>query len=145
MSTQQRTNAAIRALFLDVDGTLVGADDQISSGVRQALAAAQEKGCEIALSTGRTRFRIHSITDQLPPPPGYAVTSNGGVVSHLGTGEIVYRRLLPIPVALRVIQTIVDAGSEPYVYEDSDRPGIEGARVLFHPDLPIGPWADPPR
>jgi len=64
---------------------------------------------------------------------------------HLGSGETIYRHLLPVPIALKVIHAIVDAGSEPYVFEDSDRPGIEGSRVLFHPEKPVGDWAEIPR
>lgn len=137
--------AAIRALFIDIDGTLVTSEDRISPEVQRALRAVHEKGCAIALCTGRTRYRIQAVAQQLPPPLGYAITSNGGVVFHMGTRETVYRRLMPIPMALEVIHAIVEAGSEPYVFEDSDRPGIEGARVLFHPDLPVGSWAEMPR
>ena len=145
MTLPTSNRATIRALFVDIDGTLVASGERISPGVLEALRAARKKGCEIALCTGRTRYRIRYVVEQMPPPPGYAITSNGGVVTHLGTGETIYRRLLPIPIALEVVRTIVEAGSEPYVFEDSDRPGIEGARVLFHPDLPVGPWADIPR
>ena len=132
--------AQIRALFLDIDGTLVGEDSQISPGVRAAIRRAREHGCEVVLCTGRTRYRTVPIANQFDPPRGYAVTSNGGVLTHIETGEILYRHLLPIPVALQVIRTLRDAGAEPYVYEDSDKPGIEGARVLYHPDAAIGPW-----
>ncbi|HZT41682.1 MAG TPA: Cof-type HAD-IIB family hydrolase [Chthonomonadaceae bacterium] len=135
----------IRALFLDIDGTLVDGANTISPGVQKAIAAAREKGCEIVLCTGRTRYRTLPVAELLGPPLGYAITSNGGVVVHLGAGEVLYRRLLPIPVALEIVRAIVEAGAEPYVYEDSDVPGEEGARVLFHPDLPVGPWATFPR
>lgn len=143
MTAQPRTQ--IRALFLDIDGTLVDGTNTISPGVQKAIAAAREKGCEIALCTGRTRYRTLPVAEQLGPPLGYAITSNGGVAVHFGAGEVLYRRLLPIPVALEIVRAIVEAGAEPYVYEDSDTPGEEGARVLFHPDLPVGPWATFPR
>lgn len=133
--------APIRALFLDIDGTLLGLGEHVSPRVRSALVAAHEKGCEVVLCTGRTRYRTAPVAQNLGIPPGYAVTSNGGVLSHLGTGEILYRRLLPISVALEVIRAVAEAGAEPYVYEDSDIPGIEGARVLYHPDFPVGEWA----
>ncbi len=139
----QRT--AIRALFLDIDGTLVTGDETISTEVKRSLRLAKQKGVEIALCTGRTRYRLGPIIGQIPEPLGYAVTSNGGAAIHLGTGELLYRHLMPVPLALKVIRAIVDAGSEPFVFEDSDVIGIEGARVLFHPDLPVGNWADRPR
>jgi Cof subfamily protein (haloacid dehalogenase superfamily) len=134
-SSNAEPPARIRALFLDLDGTLVGAEDSVSPGVRKAIHAARQHGCEVVLCTGRTRFRTLPIAEQFDPPKGYAVTSNGGVLTHLGTGEVLYRRLLPIPVALEVIHAIRAAGAQPYVYEDSDRPGVEGARVLHHPDV----------
>lgn len=145
MTTLSTHPTTIRAIFLDIDGTLVHSDDRISHIVKRALHLARDKGVEITLCTGRTRHRLMPVAEQMPQPAGYAVSSNGGVVTHLATGEVLYRHLLPVPVALQVVRAIVEAGSEPYVFEDSDRPGIEGARVLFHPDLPVGDWADIPR
>ena len=144
-SMQSPVRTQIRALFVDIDGTLVDGQNRVAPDVRRAIAAAREKGCEIVLCTGRTRFRTVPVAEQLDPPLGYAITSNGGVVAHLGTGDVIYRRLLPQTIALQIIRAIIDAGAEPYVYEDSDLPGEEGARVLFHPDLPVGPWATFPR
>jgi Cof subfamily protein (haloacid dehalogenase superfamily) len=135
----------IRALFIDIDGTLVGADDRISSADRTALTAAREQGCEIVLCTGRTRYTAQPIAEQIAPPLGYAIMSNGGVVMHLGTEEVLRRHLLPIPTALDIVRAIVAAGAEPYVFEDAIAPGIESARVLHHPDLPVGHWAVRPR
>jgi Cof subfamily protein (haloacid dehalogenase superfamily) len=135
----------IRALFLDIDGTLVGMEDRVSPSVAAALAAAQAQGCHIVLCTGRTRYRALPVVESLGEPYGYFVTSNGSVAAHAGSGEILYRHLMPVPLALEVVRAIVAVGSEPYVFEDSDRPGIEGARVLYHPDKPVGRWADVPR
>lgn len=145
MEMQVSPAPQIRALFLDIDGTLVGMEDRVSPGVIGALAAAQEQGCHIVLCTGRTRYRAMPLVEALGTPYGYFVTSNGSVAAHAGRGEILYRHLMPIPLALEVVRAIVAVGSEPYVFEDSDRPGIEGARVLHHPDKPVGRWADVPR
>jgi hypothetical protein len=62
------------------------------------------------------------------------------VLTHIGTGEGIYRHLLAVPVALEVIQTMMDAGADPFVYEDSDVPGVEGARVLHHPRVDKSAW-----
>jgi Cof subfamily protein (haloacid dehalogenase superfamily) len=135
----------IRALFLDIDGTLVGMEESVSPGVALALAAAQAQGCHVVLCTGRTRFRAQPVLESLGEPYGYLVASNGSVAAHAGRGEILYRHLMPIPLALEVVRAIVAVGSEPYVFEDSDRPGLEGARVLYHPEMTVGRWADIPR
>lgn len=105
-----------------------------------ALRKARSHGCEVVLCTGRTRFRTIPVAEQLGPPLGYAVTSNGGVLTHLGTGNVLYRHLLPVPVALEVVRALRNAGAEPFVYEDSDTPGVEGSRVLHHPDADLASW-----
>jgi len=145
MEKQVSHTPRIRALFLDIDGTIIGMEERVSPAVAEALAAAQAQGCHVVLCTGRTRYRTLPIVESLGEPYGYFVTSNGSVAAHAGRGEILYRHLMPIPLALEVVRAIVAVGSEPYVFEDSDRPGMEGNRVLYHPDMPVGRWADIPR
>ena len=135
----------IKALFLDIDGTLVASDETISPRVRQTLQCVREMGVEVVLCTGRTRWRLRPILHQVPAPVGYVITSNGSVMYHVETGVTHYRHLMPIPLALKVIRLVLEAGSEPYVFEDSDRLDVEGSRVLFHPDRPVGEWAEFPR
>ena len=127
-------SATFRALFLDIDGTLVSKHDHVAPSVRRAVQSAREAGCEVVLCTGRTRHRTYTIAEQLGSPAGYAITSNGGVLANLDTHEILYRHLLPVEVALEVIRTVREAGADPFVYEDSDSLHTEGARVLYHPD-----------
>lgn len=132
--------APIRALFLDIDGTLIGSNNEISPRVCMAVAAASEQGCEIVLCTGRTRYRTYAVAEHLALPSAYMVTSNGGVLKHLGSGEIIYRYLMNAAIALEVVKLITQANSKPYVYEDSDIPGYEGSRVLYHPNQELNFW-----
>jgi len=122
----------IRALFVDLDGTLVGATNTVSPRVREAVGRARAAGCEVVICTGRSRVSTEPVADQLGFR-GYAVVSNGGVVMHLGTREVLCRNLLPIPTAARAIRALMDAGIAPNVYEDA----IESARILYHPDFPV--------
>ena len=135
----------IRALFIDIDGTLTGATDTVSPGARDAVQKARARGVEVILCTGRARHTAEPIARQLGPPLGYAVTSNGGIALHLDTNQILHRHLLPIPVALQIINAIIAIGSEPYVYEEATTGDISGARVLYHPNLRVGPFATPNR
>lgn len=137
--------ARFRALFLDLDGTLVDYQERVSPGTLRAIQAARARGCTVVCCTGRTSYTALPIAEQIAPPLGYAVVSNGGVVLHLETREVLLREVMPIPLALEIARTIVDLGGEPYIYEDAISPHVDFSRVLYHPELPVGNWAKPPR
>ncbi|MCS6775844.1 MAG: Cof-type HAD-IIB family hydrolase [Chloroherpetonaceae bacterium] len=139
------SNPRIRALFLDLDGTLIDEEERISPRVLAAIRAARARGCIEVVCTGRTRFTALPIAEQLAPPLGYAVVSNGAVVVHLQRHETLLHRLLPEPLALQIIHTMVDLGLTPCVYEDALHGSIERSRVLYPPGMSIGEWAQPPR
>lgn len=122
----------IRALFLDLDGTLVGAQNRVSSRVKAAVDAARAAGCHVVLCTGRSRVSTVPVADQLGFR-GYAVVSNGAVVTHLDTGEVVCCNRIPIPTALAAVRSLLEAGAAPQVYEDA----LRSARILYHPERPV--------
>ena len=132
-------------MFCDLDGTLIGPDERIAPRVREAIVQARARGCEVVLCTGRARYTTFPIAAQLPPPAGYAITSNGGVITHLGTGETILRRLMPAETAIEIARAMYAAGAQPYVYEDTPQTDAENNRVLYHPARPVGPFALPPR
>lgn len=60
----------IKLLVLDIDGTIAGHSNTISAGVKQAIVAAQARGIQVAIATGRMyrsalRFH-HEIGSTLP-------------------------------------------------------------------------------
>lgn len=122
----------IRALFLDLDGTLVGAENAVSARVRSALDRARAAGCEIVLCTGRSRVSTEPVAEQIGFR-GYAIMSNGAVVMHLGDREVLCTNRLPVPTALRYVRSLMEAGCAPQVYEDT----VAGSRILYHPDYPV--------
>src|SRR4051794_25175383 len=93
-SSDRRPAAQIRALFLDIDGTIADGSGRMSAVVLNAIRRARRHGCEVVLCTGRTRYRTVPVAEEIGLPLGYAITSNGGVLSHMGAGQILYRRLL---------------------------------------------------
>ncbi|WP_018663172.1 Cof-type HAD-IIB family hydrolase [Heyndrickxia acidiproducens] len=54
-----------KALFLDIDGTIITPDDQIEESTKQAVVQAQEKGIHVFLATGRPLHEISPIADEL--------------------------------------------------------------------------------
>jgi Cof subfamily protein (haloacid dehalogenase superfamily) len=146
MAISLRSAPPIRAVFIDIDGTLINhQSDAISPAVLASLRAARQAGCEIVLCTGRARFTAMPIVTQLDRPHSYLVCSNGGLVMHLETREVIHRMVLSREMAVTIARALVDLGAAPYIYEDSVGEGIEASRVLHHPDLPVGPWATRPR
>ncbi|WP_448599243.1 Cof-type HAD-IIB family hydrolase [Thermoleptolyngbya sp.] len=53
MGNSAAQGGAIRLLVVDLDGTVVGASNQISARVKQAVQAVQAQGVPVAIATGR--------------------------------------------------------------------------------------------
>ncbi|MDQ0278360.1 Cof subfamily protein (haloacid dehalogenase superfamily) [Arthrobacter silviterrae] len=79
------TAAAINRhlVALDVDGTLVDHDGNMSSGVRNAARAVVDAGNEVILATGRSLGAVLPIVERIGLERGFAVCSNGGVTLRL--------------------------------------------------------------
>lgn len=64
------TGSCIRLLVVDIDGTIAGKSNSISKRVKEAITAAQTKGIEVAVATGRmyrSALRFHQeINSRLP-------------------------------------------------------------------------------
>lgn len=69
-----------RLLALDVDGTLVDWDNEMSAPVRSAVRGAADAGAHVVVSTGRSVPGVLNAVDKLGLVAGVAVASNGSVV-----------------------------------------------------------------
>lgn len=56
---------AIKLIAIDMDGTLLLPDHTISPAVKNAVAAAREKGVNVVLTTGRPYAGVHSYLKEL--------------------------------------------------------------------------------
>ncbi|MGM1017146.1 MAG: HAD family hydrolase [Actinomycetota bacterium] len=64
---------------LDVDGTILLADETLSPGVRSAVARVRDAGHEVTIATGRSWGATAHIVEMLDISPAYVVCSNGAV------------------------------------------------------------------
>lgn len=108
----------IRLLAIDIDGTLLNSRGHLPDAHRDAIVAAQARGIEIALVTGRS-FHFTKPVASLLPVPLTLIVNNGALVKDLA-GATRMRRLLTRDVA----RTVLEATA---AYEDSvaivfDRP-----------------------
>jgi Cof subfamily protein (haloacid dehalogenase superfamily) len=82
-------NLPYRLLFLDLDGTIVGKTDVISSRTLTALHRAQEAGCTPVICTARNRYMVREIMAQIGGH-GYAILANGAVLYDWATGQTLH-------------------------------------------------------
>jgi Cof subfamily protein (haloacid dehalogenase superfamily) len=112
----------IRLLAIDIDGTLLNSQGQVSPAHRRALAEAGARRIAIALVTGRSVHFAHPVADALPVPVTL-VASNGAIVKD-AHGETRLRRLLPRDAARQVLAEMEAFGDSVALVFDA--PGIDG-------------------
>ena len=92
----------IRIIALDLDGTLLDSDKNLSEANRAALAAAAAKGILVVPTTGRF-FGMMSPAVRDLPFVRYAITVNGAQVYDRETDTAIVREELPLEQALAIM------------------------------------------
>lgn len=82
----------IRLIALDMDGTLLNNDEEISKENKQAIAKAVEMGIHIVLSTGRSYHTVYEYVKDLQLN-SFLITVNGGEIWD-SSGNLLVRNLL---------------------------------------------------
>lgn len=106
----------VRLIALDVDGTLLAPNEEISPRVRQAVREAIEAGCLVTLATGRRLVGAQFIAQEL----GLVlplILQGGAVVQDSATGAVIYQD----PHEPETVEALVDLfcahDRQPIVYE----------------------------
>lgn len=81
----------IKLIAIDMDGTLLNPQHQISPAVSAAIAAARDQGVHVVLATGRPFIGVKRYLEilGLDKSGGYCITNNGALVQRTDTGECV--------------------------------------------------------
>ena len=82
----------VKAIALDIDGTLTNDKKVITPATKAALLRAQEGGIRLILASGRPAQGLHRLAEELELPAhnGLLVSFNGAHVSDAATGETYY-------------------------------------------------------
>ena len=118
---------SIRLLAVDIDGTLLNPQFQISPADLAALHRAHEEGVQVAVVTGRRHTFALPIVQQI----GFDVcliSSNGAVTRSLA-GETFHRDLLPAATCLKLCQAMQEFRGNTVLTFDVEH---KGAIVLEH-------------
>ena len=93
----------IRIIALDLDGTLLDSDKNLSEANRAALAAAAARGILVVPTTGRFFGMMPPAVRDLPFVR-YAITVNGAQVYDRETDTAIVREELPLAQALEIMR-----------------------------------------
>ena len=120
---------SVRLLAIDIDGTLLNSQFQISPIDVAALGSAHSRGIEIVLVTGRRHAFALPIAKQLGIPL-WLISSNGAVTRSL-TGELFHRDLLPVETCRSLCYAMREFRGNTVVSFDKE---AKGALVLERMD-----------
>jgi Cof subfamily protein (haloacid dehalogenase superfamily) len=136
----------VKLLALDLDGTVIADDLVISERMRRAIGAAQEKGVIVTIATGRMFRSARAIANDLGIEQPL-ICYQGAFVGHSVTGEVLYHKTVPLPLAHEVIRHVRARGLHlnlylnDSIYVDRVTPEAEFySRINM--DMPIQPVGD---
>jgi Cof subfamily protein (haloacid dehalogenase superfamily) len=84
----------LKLAAVDLDGTLLGPDGQISPANRQAVLRLQASGIQVVLASGRHFISMRKYTDALPAMQ-WVISCQGGDVSSAQRDVVLSRTFLP--------------------------------------------------
>lgn len=96
----------IKAIVLDIDGTLLNTGKIISEKTKQALIAAQEKGIKVILASGRPTTGMLELAEQLEMTKyeGFLVSYNGARVTDCLTKEVLFNQAMSIETGQAILE-----------------------------------------
>jgi Cof subfamily protein (haloacid dehalogenase superfamily) len=80
---------AIKLIAIDMDGTLLNPQSQVSEKVAESIFAARKQGVKVVLTTGRPYIGVQHYLQllDLQNPGDYCITNNGALVQEADSGR----------------------------------------------------------
>lgn len=115
----------VKLIAIDLDGTLLNSQGQISKGNLAAIRLAENLGVKIVLCTGRPYLSMKNFVAEIGfvHPEDYIITFNGGQIQKATTGEVIISDTLSLEDMLRWDQEMkhlelpMNIIDQDYVYE----------------------------
>lgn len=130
----------IRLLAIDLDGTLVNHQFQISPADLAAVRRAHEAGVEVVVATGRRHRFAMPMSDQL----GFDhwLISSNGAITRSSKGEDFHRDLLPTETARHLCRSMQDFRGNIVLTFDTDEKGALALERLDELTTVIQKWLE---
>ncbi len=133
----------IKALALDLDGTLTNEKKEITARTKQAVSRAIDSGIAIILASGRPVLGIRAVAEALDlySKGGYILAYNGGEIIDCKRNSVIFSQTLPIELYSDIVRVgrefgvhaltydkkgvIAESADAPYVIKEAFNNGIE--------------------
>lgn len=135
---------AIKLVAIDIDDTLLNSKHEITDRTRDALYAAQDKGCTVILVTGRmyAAAKRYAKALGLNTP---LMTCQGAQITDIKTDEVLYSRTVPLALAREVADICEARGlhiqyyiGDNYYYAKEGEPADYYAALAGFRGIPVG-------
>jgi len=144
----QSSRTKPRIIAIDMDGTLLGVEGKVSARNLAALRAADARGMEIVIATGRRHTYAMKVLRELELTQSNAlISSNGSIIRTIGA-EMIHRRDMSVETARWLVAHLNDFRSTMVFTFDTVQPDGDDtamAMVCEHKDelhASIGRWMD---
>ncbi|MBE0649923.1 MAG: HAD family phosphatase [Bacteroidales bacterium] len=117
-SYKEKSYPQINAVFLDLDGTLLSSELEVSAYNKRTLGMVRERGVHIFLASGRPTAALAKLAGSLPIGP-YILASNGGCVVNIDSDEILFSQELDKDTVSNILQIAQTCGVSPNIYSPS--------------------------
>ncbi|ENM5748446.1 Cof-type HAD-IIB family hydrolase [Vibrio mimicus] len=107
-----------KLIALDMDGTLLNSQKQISPRTKQAIANARQQGIQVVLASGRPIDGMRSKLEELnlTGHNDYVLYYNGSMVANVGSGQIIHQQIIDGKAAKRVARLAQEWGLNAHAF-----------------------------
>ena len=128
-------NHQIKMVGLDLDGTLLNSNKEITDYTKKVIAEAIDNGCIVLAATGRP---LSAVPQYLLDVVGtqYVLTTNGAVIVDMKTGENIYEHLLPVELTAQALDIFAEYDVLTEVFIDDV--GYTDAKTLANVEKYVG-------
>jgi len=114
-------SAGKKALFLDLDGTLLADDKSVPAENSAAIKKMLDQGHSVIITTGRPLISAEKQAERLglTSPGCYLVAFNGGILYDTAKREQIYRSTLPLDTVRKVFAEANRRGIHIQTYSDT--------------------------
>lgn len=110
----------LKAIVLDIDGTLTNSNKEITPKTRDALIKAQKLGVKVILASGRPTRGMYRYAEELELAKyeGFIVSYNGAVVTDCKTNEILFDQTMSVKDGQAILEHMKNFDVIPMLYRD---------------------------